>query len=63
MQTNELIDGMIADLADWRGAALANIRRTIHETDPEIVEEWKWRGTPTWSHDGIICIAKAPKTK
>jgi hypothetical protein len=63
MQASELIDDLIANLADWRGATLANIRRIIHEADPEIVEEWKWRGTPVWSHDGIVCVASAFKGK
>ena len=63
MQANELIDGMIANLTDWRGAALANVRRIIHEADPEIVEEWKWMGAPVWSHDGIICVATVCKDK
>jgi hypothetical protein len=63
MQENELIDGLVANLTDWRGTTLANIRRIIHDADPEIVEELKWRGTPVWSHDGIVCLAKAFKDK
>ena len=53
-----LIDGRIAELADWRGAMLARIRATIRQADPEIVEEWKWRGVPVWSHDGIVCTGE-----
>jgi hypothetical protein len=59
----ELIDDLIAKTPDWRGAALANIRRIIHEADPEIVEEWKWRGAPVWSHDGIVSLAVPFKDK
>jgi hypothetical protein len=53
-----LIDARIAELADWRGDALARIRRLIRQAVPEIVEEWKWRGVPVWSHDGIICTGE-----
>jgi len=63
MQPSELIDGLVANLTDWRGTTFANIRRIIHDADPEIVEEWKWMGTPVWSHDGIVCIANAFKDK
>jgi hypothetical protein len=63
MQASELIDDYVANLTDWRGTTIANIRRIVHEADPEIVEEWKWRGTPVWSHDGIVCLAKAFKDK
>ncbi|MGA9048225.1 MAG: DUF1801 domain-containing protein [Dehalococcoidia bacterium] len=63
MQPSELIDGLVANLTDWRGTTFANIRRIIHGADPEIVEEWKWMGTPVWSHDGIVCIANAFKDK
>jgi hypothetical protein len=63
MQPGEQIDNMIANLADWRGTAITNIRRLIHEADPEIVEEWKWMGAPVWSHDGMICLANAFKDK
>ncbi len=49
-----LIDEKIKELGDWRGKTLAKVREIIHEADPEIVEEWKWRGTPTWSHGGIV---------
>ncbi|WP_292095655.1 DUF1801 domain-containing protein, partial [Brevundimonas sp.] len=50
-----LIDARIAELADWRGRTLAHVRALIHAADPAVVEEWKWRGTPVWSHDGILC--------
>jgi hypothetical protein len=58
---SRLIDARIRELADWRGATLARIRALIHEADPEVVEEWKWRGVPTWSHDGIICTGETYK--
>jgi hypothetical protein len=57
-----LIDGRINELGDWRGKTLAKVRRIIHEADPEVVEEWKWMGTPVWSHDGIICTGETYKT-
>jgi hypothetical protein len=63
MQASELIDDLVANLTDWRGTTFANIRRIIHEADPEIIEEWKWMGTPVWSHDGIVCVANAFKDK
>ena len=63
MNACERIDGLIANLSDWRGTTFASIRRIIHEADPGIVEEWKWMGTPVWSHDGIVCIANAFKDK
>jgi len=63
MNVSELIDNYVVNLTDWRGAMIANIRRIIHEADPEIVEEWKWRGAPVWSHDGIACLAVAFKDK
>ena len=63
MNAGELIDGLIANLTDWRGATFSSVRKIIHDADPEIVEEWKWRGTPVWSHDGIICLAKPFKDK
>jgi hypothetical protein len=56
-----LIDERIKELGDWRGKMLARIRELIHEADPEIVEEWKWRGTPTWSHGGIVCTGETYK--
>jgi hypothetical protein len=56
---SELIDGRIAELGDWRGTALSRMRALIKEADPDVVEEWKWRGTPVWSHDGIICTGES----
>ena len=56
-----LIDGKIKELGDWRGAMLATVRKIIREADPEIVEEWKWRGTPVWSHGGIVCTGETYK--
>jgi hypothetical protein len=58
---SELIAQRIAELGDWRGETLARMRRLIHEADPEIVEEWKWMGTPVWEHDGIICTGESYK--
>ncbi len=63
MKPNEYIDKLIAGLTDWRGKMLANLRKIIHDADPEIIEEWKWMGTPVWSHNGIICVAGALKDK
>lgn len=59
---SELIDRKIAELADWRGATLARLRALVREADPEIVEEWKWRGVPVWEHDGIICTGETYKS-
>jgi hypothetical protein len=59
----ELIDRFIENLTDWRGEILAKARRLIHEADPEILEEWKWRGAPVWSHDGIVIVGNAFKGK
>jgi hypothetical protein len=56
-----LIDARIAELKDWRGEALGRVRRLIHEADPEVVETWKWRGTPVWEHAGIICTGETYK--
>src|ERR1022692_585722 len=56
-----LIDEKIKELGDWRGKTLANVREIIHEADPEIVEEWKWMGTPIWSHGGIVCTGETYK--
>jgi hypothetical protein len=53
-----LIDGKVKELGDWRGKVLAKVREIVHEADPEIVEEWKWRGTPVWSHGGIVCTGE-----
>lgn len=63
MNPSELIDEYIAGLTDWRGKTISKIRKLIRDTDPEIIEEWKWMGTPTWSHDGIVAIANAHKEK
>ena len=56
-----LIDERIKELGDWRGKTLAKVRQIIHESDPEIVEQWKWRGVPVWSHDGFICTGEVYK--
>ncbi len=56
---SELISIRIAELGDWRGATLSRMRKLIREADPEAVEEWKWRGVPVWSHDGIICTGES----
>jgi hypothetical protein len=53
-----LIDKKIKELADWRGKTLAKVREIIHQADPEIAEEWKWMGTPVWSHGGIVCTGE-----
>jgi hypothetical protein len=55
------IDGKINELGDWRGKTLAKVREIIHKADPEIVEEWKWMGTPVWSHGGIVCTGETYK--
>ena len=57
----KLIDARIAELGDWRGETLARVRALIHEADPHVVEEWKWRGVPVWEHDGIICTGETYK--
>jgi len=57
----QLIDARIKELGDWRGEMLARIRTLIREADPEVVEEWKWRGVPVWSHAGIICTGETYK--
>ena len=57
-----LIDERIEKLGDWRGKMLAKVRKLIHEADPEIVEEWKWMGTPVWSHGGIVCTGETYKS-
>ena len=59
---SELIDARIRELDDWRGETLARIRMLIKQADPGVVEEWKWRGTPVWSHDGIICTGETYKS-
>lgn len=58
---SDLIDGRIAELADWRGETLARLRALIKEADPDVVEEWKWRGVPVWEHDGILCTGETYK--
>jgi len=58
---SQLITNRIAELGDWRGKALARMRKLIHEADPDVVEEWKWMGTPVWEHDGIICTGESYK--
>jgi hypothetical protein len=58
-----LIDAKINKLGDWRGKTLAKVREIIHQADPEVVEEWKWMGSPVWSHDGIIAVGNAHKDK
>lgn len=60
-EASALIDARIAALADWRGAALARIRALVHEADPEVVEDWKWRGVPVWSHAGILLTGETYK--
>jgi hypothetical protein len=57
----QLIDARIKELGDWRGETLARVRMLIREADPEVVEEWKWRGVPVWSHAGIICTGETYK--
>ena len=58
---SQLIDARIKELNDWRGEMLARLRSLIREADPEVVEEWKWRGVPVWEHDGIICTGETYK--
>ena len=58
---SKLIDGRIKELGDWRGKMLAQLRALIKEADPDVVEEWKWRGVPVWEHDGIICTGETYK--
>jgi hypothetical protein len=58
---SQLIDARIKELGDWRGQVLGRVRALIQEADPEVVEEWKWRGVPVWSHDGIICTGETYK--
>jgi hypothetical protein len=63
MTPSEKIDALIAKLPDWRGKTLAGVRKAILAADPAVVEEWKWMGSPVWSHDGIIAVANAHKGK
>ena len=58
---SQLIDARIRDLGDWRGRTLSRLRALVKEADPEVVEEWKWRGVPVWSHDGLICTGETYK--
>ena len=58
---SQLIDARIAELGDWRGETLARVRALIRQADPDVVEDWKWRGVPVWSHDGIICTGETYK--
>ena len=58
---SQLIDGRIKELGDWRGKMLSRVRALVKEADPKVVEEWKWRGVPVWSHDGIICTGETYK--
>ena len=59
---SRLIDGRIKELGDWRGKTLARVRALIKQADPEVVEEWKWRGVPVWYHDGMICTGETYKS-
>jgi hypothetical protein len=61
--TSELISQKIAELGDWRGSTLDRMRQLIRQADPEVVEEWKWMGTPVWSHSGILCTGESYKDK
>ena len=58
---SDLIDARIEDLGDWRGEMLSRLRAVIKQADPDVVEEWKWRGTPCWSHNGLICTGETYK--
>ena len=59
---SQMIDARIKELGDWRGEVLGKIRAIVKEADPKVVEEWKWRGVPTWYHDGIICTGETYKS-
>src|ERR1700676_3167224 len=59
---SQLIDARIKELGDWRGKMLSRLRTLVKEADPEVVEEWKWRGVPVWSHDGLICTGETYKS-
>ena len=61
MSPSLLIDARIKELCDWRGEMLSRLRTLVKEADPEVVEEWKWRGVPVWSHDGLICTGETYK--
>jgi hypothetical protein len=60
-EASKLISKRIAELGDWRGETLARMRRLVKEADPDVLEEWKWMGTPVWSHDGLICTGESYK--
>ena len=60
--SSQLIDARIKELGDWRGEMLSRLRTLVKEADPEVVEEWKWRGVPVWYHDGMICTGETYKT-
>ncbi len=62
MDASKRIDQAIASFPDWRGERLKALRKLIHEVDPDVIEEWKWMGTPVWNHDGILCSANAHKS-
>ena len=62
MSPSQLIDERIRELDDWRGKMLSRLRTLVKEADPDVVEEWKWRGVPVWSHDGIICTGETYKS-
>jgi hypothetical protein len=59
---SQLIDARIKELGDWRGELLSRLRTLIKQADPDVIEEWKWRGTPVWSHDGLICTGETYKS-
>lgn len=59
---SRLIDGRIEELGDWRGEMLSQLRSLIKQVDPDVIEEWKWRGVPVWEHDGMICTGETYKT-
>jgi hypothetical protein len=59
---SRLIDARIAELDDWRGRTLSHVRALIRQADPDVVEQWKWRGVPVWSHDGLICTGETYKS-
>jgi hypothetical protein len=59
---SKLIDARIKELGDWRGEMLSKLRALVKEADPEVIEEWKWRGVPVWSHDGILCTGETYKS-
>ena len=63
MNPSQRIDQLVAGLTDWRGKTLASVRKCILEADQEIIEEWKWMGSPVWSHDGMIAVGNAHKDK